>query len=75
MTTLVLRAVTIAFPREILAGISRLATLFSLFARAVEAAKTWETLSAMNDGQLAKRGLARRDIPNVVRGLLETRPR
>lgn len=74
MTALVLRAITVVIPRRLQTVIRGVAYFFSLFARAVKARKTWERLSAMNDEQLAKRGLVREDITNVVRKKLVSGP-
>lgn len=40
---------------------------FSHFSRAVEAARTWDSLAVMSDRRLAEKGLARWDIPGAVR--------
>jgi len=66
MTTMVLRAATMGLPGRLLAGLNGVADVFSNYVRAVEAAKAWDSLSAMSDSQLAKRGLAREDIPDAV---------
>ncbi|MEE8393014.1 MAG: DUF1127 domain-containing protein [Rhodospirillales bacterium] len=39
---------------------------FSHFSRAVEAARTWNTLAVMSDRRLAEMGMARDDVPRAV---------
>ncbi|MEE8393013.1 MAG: hypothetical protein V3R66_01610 [Rhodospirillales bacterium] len=66
MTALVLRAFKIGFP--CLLGYRSCAAreFFSMYFRALKASRTWNRLSAMSDGQLARKGLAREDIPKAV---------
>lgn len=66
MTTLVLRAFSVGFPRSLRSGFALVTNFFSIFNRSFEARRTWDRLHAMSDGQLARKGIARQDIPRFV---------
>lgn len=70
MTTLVLRAFKMGFPGLLGSRSGAVREFVSMYFRALKAVRTWNRLSAMSDEQLARKGLARQDVPEAVRKAL-----